>query len=384
MSTFGTTVSAFSNFLNLTRDNRLKTPEKIINDVARNAYAMGQMLMGKGTGEIVRGGKHISARIRLTSAGNFGAYTPGQQRNPSRGTSIQTISIPWRFYENNYPFTDAEVELNAGDDFASYCSFRDSTKMDLETDHYEGLEDALWTLPHVANMETGSTSTGTAATPGAAYSIPTLITEDGLVPKGTGTFTTVHGLSPSTFSNWRNQVSTYGTDPAHPTTGIFAAFDQMLAKLDFQPPPGSGKYEKGTNTGSDILCFTNTDGQNIFSGLLRSSNDQTRAGPQDPSYGMPQFKGIPIQRISALDTALLEQNPIGTLTTAVYPAGRPRFFFINKKYLFPVFHGKHFMEETAPISGGVLQRDTMTMFKVSWFNLACLSRKRQGIITPAV
>lgn len=381
MSTFGNTVSAFSNFLTLTRDNKLRKADTILNDVARNSYSMGQLLVGKGVGEVVRGGKFITERIRLTSAGNFGPYTPGQTRNPSRGSTIQTLNMPWRFYENNHPFTDAEVELNAGDDFASYSSFKTSVKQELELDHYEGLEDTLWALPNAADMETGSTGTGTAV-PGAAYSIPALITEDGSVPIGTGTFTTIHGLSPTTYTNWKNHVSTYGTDLADNATGLFAAFDQMLSKLDFQPPPGSKFFEK-SSAGQDVVCFTNTDGQNTFSRLLRGMNDQSRAGPQDPSYGMPQFKGIPIQRISALDTALLEQNPIGTLTTAVYPAGRPRFFFVNKKYLFPVFHGKHFMEETPPINGGVTQRDTDTLFKVSWFNTICRSRKRHGIIRPA-
>lgn len=380
MSTFGNTASAFANWQALTRENKLRSSETILNDVARNTYSMGDLLVGQDKGEIVRGGKFITERLRLTSAGNFGAYTPGQQRTPSRGSTIQTINIPWRFYENNHPYTDAEIELNNGDDYAAYSSFKKSIDQELEADHYEGLEDTLWAVPHAANMETGSAGAGTA-TPGAAYSIPTFVTEDGGVPKGTGTFTTIQGLSPTTYSNYQNQTATYGTDLSDATTGLFAAFDQILAKMMFQPPPGAKFYEKDAM--ADVVIFTNTDGLNRFQGLLRSANDQTRAGPQDPSYGMPQFKGLPIRRVSALDTALLEQNPIGTLTTAVYPSGRPRFFCINRKFLFPVFHGKHFMEETLPISGGASQRDTETLFKVSWFNLCCRSRKRQGLIRPS-
>jgi hypothetical protein len=91
---------------------------------------------------------------------------------------------------------------------------------------------------------------------------------------------------------------------------------------------------------------------------------------------------MPIDYVAQLDEALLNQSPAGTYTGAAYTSGKPRFFFINMKYLHPVFHGKHFFEETDPINGGARQRDAFTMYVVSWYNWVCTSRRRQGIIVP--
>lgn len=393
MSTFPNTVSAFGNWQVLTRETRIRKGGKdIINDACANTYSISKLLLDKSEAEVIRGGAYIKERIRLLDGATGGSYTPGQQRTTTRVNTLKEISMPYRFYEDSIPWTDAEIDLNEGDQFAQWESFENSIDQELEANHIKTLESSVWKVPNAATMESGVTSSTTAAVPGDAYSIPALITEDGLVaPTSTagGAWTTIHGQNPSTYSNWKNQVATYGTDLGAANTGLFAAFDRAFLLSEFMVPVGAKHFEKDDM--AKLWIATNLDGVNQFQSLLRSANDFTRAGAQDPSYAGPQFKGKEINYIAALgdgssDTnnspSLLEQNPIGTYTGHVYPTGRPRYFGINTKYVFPCFHPKHFMTDKDK-DGGSVQPDTTTRFRNSWFNIVARSRKRHFIIRPA-
>lgn len=389
MSTFGNVASVFSNWLNLTRETRILPAEDIINDAMQQTYLIGEMVKGVDPTSIVKAGKFISERIRLTNVGNYQHIVPGQERTPTRGTTVITWNGPWRWSENSMPYTEDEIELNGpGDMLACFKNFKTSLMTDLKSEHLNGMEADLWAVPDQGNMEAGSTGSG-AVRPGLPYSIPTFITEavtsgvpTGLPPANNGTFTTVEGISPATYPNWANPVGQYDpNDLGNENTGLFAAFSTVRRAVEFKIPGGYEKYMENDDLRKMKIC-TNADGQNVYEQRLAAVNDLTRAGPQDPAYGNPQYRGIPVEYIATLDTALLEQNPIGTYTTAAYAPGRPRYFFVNCKYIRPVYHPAHFMQETDPISGGMKQPDTYAIFVRSRWNLICLSRRRNGIVRP--
>lgn len=383
MSSFPSSVSAFNNYLVNTREARLTGPREILNELTKNTYVFGEMARGRDGGIAIQSGREISDTVKVTPFSNSRTYTPGDDRTSTRGATDQRIFVPWRFHETERPYTEAEIDLNEGDEFTQFKNLEASLMTDLHTDHINFLETQLWQAPDFNNMESRTVQ------PGLMYSIPAFVTESGLqAPTSNGTWTTVAGLNPSNESNWRNKVSTYDSaNPDDPRTGLFAAFDNLLPQIHFEVPGGYEKYMTNDDLRA-LKIFTNLDGMNLFQSLLRSGNDQTRAGPQDPAYGMPQFKGIPIQYVSELDTALLDETgavintTVGTYTTQAYPTGKPRFFCINAKFLKVVFHKKHMMRETDPISGGIKQRDVMSVFMESWCNIFPKSRRRHGIIRP--
>lgn len=384
MSAYPSSVSAFNNYLINTREARLTGPRELLNELTKQTYFYPEMARGRDGGVAVQSGREISDTVKITPFSNSRTYTPGDNRTSTRGPTDQRIFVPWRFHETERPYTEAEIDLNEGDEFTQFKNLEYSLMMDLHTDHINYLESLLWRVPDANNMESRTVK------PGLAYSIPAFITETGLgSPTSAGAWTTVAGINPTNEANWRNKVVTYDSaNPDDPFNGLFAAFDKMMPQLNFEVAGGYEKYMKSDDLRA-LKIATNLDGLNLFQSLLRSGNDSTRAGPQDPSYGMPQFKGVPLRYVSELDTAQLDETggvigtSVGTYTGQAYPTGKPRFFFINCKWLKVVFHPKHMMRETDPISGGVQQRDTMSVFVESWCNVFPKSRRRHGLVRPA-
>lgn len=395
MSTFPSSVSGFLNYLVNTRESRVFSATKIINALAKQAYLMGEMIRG-GSGDMAKAksaGREFRETVKLVPFSNSRTFLPGDQRTPTRGTEDTPIIAPWRFHETNRPINDYEIDTNEGDQYVVFKDLKTSITQGLYTDHINFLEAQLWAVPDGANMENRNPSPTNKM-----YSIPSLITESGrqaptAVWGAAGAAVTIQAASPFTLTNWRNQVSAFDSaNVDDPQTGLFSAMDELMAKLQFTPPPGYEKYMENDDLRA-LKIVTNLDGLNMFQALLRDSNNSTRAGPQDPSYGMPQFKGIPVKWIPAIDEALLDEtgavsSPLasvaeGTYTNQAYPAGKPRFYFINCAYLKAIFHPNHMMRETDPITGGAVQRDVNTVFLESVMNPMCFDRRRQGLIRPA-
>jgi hypothetical protein len=388
-------VSGFLNYLVNTRETRVFSATKIINALALQAYMLGEMIRGS-NGEMAKAkssGREFRETVKLVPFSNTRTFLPGDERTPTRGTEDTPIIAPWRFHETNRPINDYEIDTNEGDMYAQFKDLKTSIMQGLYTDHINFMEAQLWAVPDGPNMENRNPSPTNKM-----YSLPVTITESGRQPPtsvwGAAAATvTIQAASPFTLTNWRNPVATYdSTQLDDPQTGLFSAFDELMARLNFTPPPGYEKYMENDDLRALKIC-TNLDGLNAFQALLRDSNNSTRAGPQDPAYGMPVFKGIPVKWIPQLDLSLLDEtgavsSPLasvaeGTYTGQAYPAGKPRFFFVNARYLKSIFHPQHMMRETDPITGGARQRDVNTVFLESVMNPMNFDRRRSGLIRPA-
>lgn len=332
---------------------------------------------------LVKGGTGVEDMAILDVGGNARYYKPSEVRTPTNGEGTAKYSYYLRFLENDKSYNEQQIKAN-GVGLGGFKKFRKALMTQLYTDHINFLETQFWAAPDNNLMESSSPSDSK----GRIFSIPALISESTTtLPPANGTsgsaaFTTIGGISPSTYTNWQNQRETYDSgniDDA--TNGLFASFDKMSLDIEFESVPGYDAYME-TDSLAKLAIFTNKDGRTRYQGQLRDRNADLRSGPQDPAYGSPVWNGIPIEYVSQMDTAYLDPTTPSAYTQA-YPTGKPRFFFCNFNYMHVVFQQDDFLSEREPKDGGVQQPDTMTIYLHSSANLICTSRRRQGIVYPA-
>ena len=83
----------------------------------------------------------------------------------------------------------------------------------------------------------------------------------------------------------------------------------------------------------------------------------------------PTYNGIPIRRVPAFEDFCTAQN----ITI-------PPYMWVDCRFIFPVFHKNRYMEETDPIRGNVNTPFSWAVYKRTYVNLFCRSRKRHGWI----
>lgn len=349
-------ITAFNNFV-LSTGNKIKTgPDEILNDAVKNTYIISRMLKGQGASDVVQSGLKIIDRIMLSDSGTAVFYNPNDDLNIQNVDTLSSIEVPWRFMANHFSYTEQEVNLNSGDAQTYYKNLLKSKRQGAVTNTYNFMEEALWATASNSDMEA---SNGTKP-----YSIKSFVTEDGLAPSG---FTTVQTLNPSTNPKWRNQLETYDpSDLLNPDTGLVNAFDNLFMKVKFKAPRPGEYFEN--DEFQQMGIFTNRDGRAIYLRLTRDANDRLVSNDLGAQQGGLGYNGIPVEYISELDNA-------------GYATGSPRFFFLNLKYMHPIWHSAEYMKEKDPIHHP-RQPFSWVVWTSTYYNLFCMSRFRQGIIVP--
>lgn len=363
----------YSDFLKATKVAKITGPEEILNEATKRTYLFSEMLRGKGPDEILQAGQSIKDTIQLTDAGTFQFYSPNPEFNPTDDDILTDTTLGWRFCVTNYGFSDETIELNNGSSVDVYVRLKKKYAQGQKTDMWNGMENALWATPDSASMEDG-----TGDNP-PFFSIPALVNEsDTYAWPG---FTTLHGVNFTNEERWRVQRATYNSlNKAGEEDGILPAFDDMWLKVKFESPDGASEYWENDRL-RQMKIFTNRDGIKTYKRLLRGGNDNF-ISPQDPAYNSPVYAGIPLKYIEKLDTATLEISG-STATGNAYPAGKPRYLWLNMQYLVPVFHAKAYMQQVGPIPGGINSPFSHAVYHRNWLNIFCRSRQRQGIVYPA-
>lgn len=381
--------SLFNQFDRLVRERSLTTPEETIKNLAaRTDYALSAFINNRPLGQVLRTGKYLTERVKLSVGGNFSKFVPGGVHTSTRTTTVQSISWPVAFYRNSYPTTEAELLASEGTDQAAmFKSYKASIDQEITVAHWEGLEDLLFARPASATMET------LTAQNCDCMSIPCYITENDSgtaselykPPVTVWTASTIAQLSPVTYSNWRNYKGTFNSgDPSHPTLGLFSAFGKATKKIRFTKPVGAKVGQHYMESGLEkLMIWTNTDGSNLAGDLLRAGQDQFRGNGSgsDPAYEEPMYFGKKIRIASSLDTNLLDESA-GAYTGTAYPSGKPRFFLVNANHLFLAFHKDKMMQRYSK-DGAANQPDTTVQFMESYVQLICNARNRQAIVYPA-
>lgn len=367
-------LASYSDFLLATKVAKITSLQEILNEAVKNTYLLAEMLRGRGEEEIMQAGQSIKDSIQLNAAGTFEFYSPNAEFSPTDDDVLTDIGVGWRFAKTHYGFSDETIALNRGTSEDVFVDLKAKYEQSQRTDMMNGMEDSLWAVPVTGTMESG---TGDAP---PAYSIPAFVNEatNGVWPG----WTTVETVNPSTESRWRpQQVSYDATNIASEENGILAAFDDMFLRVKFESPEEGSQYFENDRL-RKMKIITSRDGHKKYKRLLRGGNDQF-VSPQDPAYNSPTYAGIPLKYIAALDTAALEITSQTTASGSAYPVGRPRYFWLNFQYLFPVYHTQGYMEQVGPIPGGITQPFSHAVYHRTWYNMFCRSRQRQGIVFPA-
>lgn len=363
---------SYADFLKATKVHKITGRDDILNDATLNTYLLKEMLRGMGEEEIIQTGQSVKDTIQLSEAGTFEFYSPNPEFNPTDDDVLTDISVGWRFSKVHYGFSDETIRLNQGTTEDVFVNLKHKYEQSAKTDMMNGTERAFMAVPVTATMETG-----TGDSP-PFYSIPAFVNENtnGLWPG----WTTIEGVAPATEERWRcQQVGYDSTSITNEDNGILAAFDDIFLRVQFESPDNSEEYWENDRLRA-MKILTNRDGIKKYKRVLRGGNENF-ISPQDPAYNSPVYAGIPLKYIATLDTALLEISA-GAATGAAWPLGKPRYQFVNFKYLFPIYHAEGYMEMVGPVPGGITMPFSHAVYYRNWMQLFCRSRQRQGIVYP--
>jgi hypothetical protein len=252
---------------------------------------------------------------------------------------------------------------------------------DAVIDFVQGVENKLWATPNNSDMEDQTNGK-------ESYSIPVFVNEftNGL-PTG---FTTIMTVDPTTTTVWKNQQSGYSKANALNTTGsdnsILQAMDTCLEQVDFEPVPfGPAKPFQENDKAMDLMLTTSLDGMSTYKKIIRSLNDRT-SSPQDAALGGATYAGYKLKRVNALETAAIYNGPgvlSGSHSSGVAVAGYPRYYFLNTKYLYPIFNKDRFFQKKELVNGGINLPNFWAQYYMTMMQLWCASRKRHGIVYPS-
>lgn len=375
-------LSTFNDFMNATEDTVLTGPDQVLNEAVKNSYLLREFMRGREYTEVVQGGPNITDFIMFDEQSTYDHVHPGQThvwRNPQ---ILDNWSIPWRFAVDHMAWTDQELELQMGDGMSASARHRvlkrvkASKERRVVTSIINGLEDELFDLPNSDSMEEASGK--------LPYSIPALINEvatTGIHPNWTSS--NKQGIAPGTQSKWVPQQVGYnnsGTATAN-RTAMIEAMDDMYYSVGFDTLPGYEGFGDASTNASMIVC--SKTGMISIKRAMRENNDTyLPEHRQDPDYPSPAYSGIPFVYASNLDTAGIYPDGgsgAGTETTATIDG--PRFYWLNRKYIKPVFHTKRYMYRH-PVRTHPNQPSTHIQVVDCWHNYPVQSLQRHGIVYP--
>lgn len=351
----GKAIDLFNDWLISTNEHVLTGPTEILDEVVSQTYFFGDLMKGKGSAKVVRGGNSVTDRTQLTDTTQFSNYLPNATFDPAIEDVLDKIVVRWRYAHNMWAYTDHELELNQGDQYEQFKDIKFAKQQATKVNTFNNMDSALWTAADSATTDMES-SGGTKP-----YSIRAFITPTGVAPSG---WTNVANINPSTKTRWKNQFSNFTI--ASVDTTLLPAFDDLIHKVNFESPPSMGEYIKETKFNKfKVVCDLNS--RKKYIALTRDSNDRLIVMNDPGSYNKSDgvlTAGIPVRYVKAID-AISYTNPT--------------YFFINSEYLFPVFHTKRYFYEKEPMCNAN-QPYTWVIHSDTWYNLFCASRQRQGII----
>lgn len=395
-----TALAAFTDFMASTGNAYITSAEDVVNECTKNTYVLRRFMKGADKSFSIQAGARIKDVVMLDYVETARQYTPNDTFTWSNPQSLTDWTVDWRFTADHMSWTDQEPGLQGADTMQEgalrglFKKLKYSKEQRLWTSTLNYMENQLWKLPSVEQMET---QTGQDVN-----SIPMLVNEktNGLYTTSEGlatSFTTIQGISPTTYSRWVPQQQLYNDTSVAPTgtdetgaasagTGVnvIQAFDRMFYKVRFEAPPTRQEYFENMKLYSQVI-FCSRKGINVYQTLLRNAQDRFTgiANYQDPAYAAPAFAGIDLQYVARLDDAPIYSTGSGAVYEGSSSATNqgPRYYWLNTQYLAPVIHSTRYLTKKAPFSPSD-QPFTTIVVTDSWWNMCVRSRQRQGIVYP--
>ena len=395
MAGSGNPVSDFADFVEGTGPTYVTGPKDIVNEAVKNTYYFGRLMQGDvNSTKILQGGADIRESVVFKTTGASKTYQPGENEDWINPQRLQKVRAYWKFVRTHMSWTEQEILLNDkisfGDDaarFHQYVDIRNEKELLMWTDKWNFMESLLWAEPQATKME------GEGAGLTEPMSIPALINEDtdglfgsaGRNADGTA-WTTKQGLAPGSADldgKYVPQQLTYDSAAVNNDGNIISMFDEMWQDIYFEQPTMYSEYWESPTLNKQMILTTKV-GRKAFQGLLRAGQDHYVVGGQDPSYPDPLYNGIPVARVSELETATLYANAGGDDNVAESAANLagPRFYWVNGNYLYPCFHTDRLFSKYEVTKHHNIP-DTWVCPVATWYNLLAPSLQRQGILSPS-
>lgn len=395
-------LAAFLDFVEATGPYRITKPDHVLNFATRHAYMWSRLW--KNNGMPISGGEDMRFWFVPRDSGTFEEVLPGSVTFPTNPQRLERGVVNWRFTRAHAAWNDAEIILNdkinygtEGARFEQFVRLRDEKYVITEVAVANGLENQCVAVPDTTKME------GTSLTHISPYSMFVFINEfpNGLPWSGMGSgfpgaiWTRIEDIDPAAASidlQFNPKRVLYDTISTDVSTNIIGGLDALWEEITWKQPDVLTEYQSDEVLNNQMF-LTTLQGKRAFMTLIRSEQDRFVAGPQDPSYPDPLFRGIPIKRWDALESAAVYRTVAGTglVTEGAATAARgdtgaagqgPRFYAVNGNYMYPVAHSERLMYKDKPIRHPNVP-DTWAQYMSTWWNLMCTSRKHQGILFPS-
>lgn len=377
----GTPIQQFNDFMKTTGPVFLDSIDKVVNNAAKHTYVFSRFLKGRGMDEVVSSGTEIREDIFFDELSTARHVLPNETLSWSNPQVLEQMAIQWRFTLDYMTWTEQELELN-GPGSNSTRAFRKSMYKRLKkskeqrfwTSVCNFLEESLFRVPVGATYGAAQMEGNAGRQPFSLYAITNEET-NGLY---TG-WTTKQGLNPATFSDWQPQTETYDKDDIlnDTTTGLLRGFDDLALKCKFVPPDTKEEYFEGYDP-KRIMWLCSRTGLNNYAQALRVNND-TMVNKTDPHFAGPSYHGAPVIRASQMELSAAYDNGTATEDNATVP--HPRYLYVDGSFMKPIFHDTHYFQKGAPMRH-INQPYTWVQPTDLWWNLACTSIQRQGILSP--
>lgn len=312
----------------------------------------------------VDGGDQLQWQVKLknaASAVNTGMYA---KDNVVVDDFMGHCLIPWTKQSCNMGY---DIDENA---FNSPSAVRIVNMIKVRrhaalTDFAELMEQNFWNCPSDT-----STPTEVIKPRGVPYWIVRNATKgfNGGVPLG-GSHTTVAGLSPTTYPNWRNYTGQYA---AISKRDLVRLLREATVKTNFKQPiahpstVGAPRYVIATvyDVVQRLEEMAETQNQNLGNDV--ASKD-----------GMATFHRIPMHAVP-----YLENNHDATGLSATNHYGKNPVYGIDKEAFRLVFKTGAFMRRTPPIIAP-LQHTVRHIHWDSWTQFQCLNRRSNFVLTQS-
>jgi len=397
----GALLTSFLDFISGTGVGRLTTPDHPLQLVTRHTWLWGRLWKNNGTP--LEGGQNLTFWFLPNTAQTFEETLPGSTTIPKNLQVLQKGVADWRYTRAHSVYVDQEILLNdrirygtRDSQFEQFVKIRDEKATIRATDVAIGLENQLSAVPNKATME-GLATTG-ATSP---YSLFAHVNECGTIAANTaglygsgmtvtptgGAFTVKENVDPTAAAingNMCVSPQKYSTATIDQGTNIIGGLDALWMNIDWEQPDSLSQYQADEKM-NNIMFLTTKQGRQAIMSLMRGDQDRYVMGAQDPSYPDPQFRGIPLRRWDALETAVVYDGA-SALQTEGNAAGSqskgPRIYAINGNYLYPVCHSERLFYVDPP-QRHLQVPDTYVQYESTWWNLICKSYKHQGVLFPS-
>lgn len=292
-------------------------------------------------------GRGIQRNIMLTGDTSVAAHVHLlQQDDTSIADHLQVLEVPWRRCRTSWSYIYQETLECRGDSLVTdIIKPREANAM---ISYAEELENKVWSSPGASNTID-------------PYGIPYWVVKNattgftGGAPSG---HTTVGGISPTTYPNWKNYAGLY-TNVSK--TDLIREMRTAKRKTMFKSPVDINEYRK---TGRRRRIYVNEDTINAME-LLGEGQNENLGRDLASMDGDMVFHGAAIKWIPKLDEDTT--NPV---------------YMIDLASLFPIVLRGDFLRRTGPIRKADYH-NIFDIFRDTSYNFVCLSRRANSVLATS-